>query len=118
MGDFARLQAILNRDPAKVSANDVAFLQEIVSRLLDDKIHQVLRWGVSWDGLTTYQQYILKAARHGSSVMRHDESKVREARELESMGLLQVEFDYRHAHAYMLYTTAQGRELLSQVGEE
>jgi uncharacterized protein (DUF934 family) len=67
----------------------------------------------AWSSLTAYQKMLLKSAsgKYGSSALAHEEDHMRDARELEELGLLTIQFDYRHGRSYSFYTTAKGREL-------
>ena len=69
-----------------------------------------------------YQQHILRgsANQHGTTILRHEEHKILEARQLEDMKLVNMEFDPRSSFsgAYWVRITPEGRKVLSQKGSE
>jgi endonuclease/exonuclease/phosphatase family metal-dependent hydrolase len=104
--------------------NDLRFGNESWERLKQME-KEILAWqykleqenqqsGV-WAAMTESQKLLLRHSVHGADVLTHEESKMRDARELEKRGYIQLEFNERHGRAYAAHITLFGRELLNGV---
>lgn len=71
-----------------------------------------------WNALTNSQQLLLRQSVNGDSILTHEESKMREARDLEKRGYIQLVFNERHGRAYAAHITLFGRELLNTAKQE
>jgi endonuclease/exonuclease/phosphatase family metal-dependent hydrolase len=64
--------------------------------------------------LSDYQKRLLKnSTRIGFDILSHEEINLREARDLEKRGYIELVFNERHGRAYAAHITIFGRELLS-----
>lgn len=76
----------------------------------------------TWQYLSTYQQRILRVSANqiGATILRNEEGKIREARQLEDMNLVTIEFNPRSSFsgAYWVRITPEGRKVLSQKESE
>jgi hypothetical protein len=77
------------------------------------KIEQEQQSSRIYDALTDYQKLLLRQSVSGDSILTHEESKMREARQLEKRGYIELVFNERHGRAYAVHITIFGRELLN-----
>jgi hypothetical protein len=81
------------------------------------KIEQEQQSSRIYDALSDYQKLLLRQSVGGDSILTHEESKMREARQLEKRGYIELVFLERHGRAYAAHITVFGRELLNSVKE-
>lgn len=108
-------------------------LTDIIKKYVSDPYAQdeiereIMQWvwrtggkTLTWDSLSEYQRHLLVHAsgQFGASCLSHEETKLREARELEDHGFLTIEHDWRHGRSYTFHTTAEGRQFAQQEREK
>jgi hypothetical protein len=81
------------------------------------KIEQEQQSSRIYDALSDYQKLLLRQSVSGDSILTHEESKMREALQLEKRGYIELVFNERHGRAYAAHITIFGRELLNSVKE-